>query len=1520
MFGGGVSDKFGNVYEALWAVRQLLNVLDGRKQSIRLEGISPEFRGFEFAVDEGEFKSWHQTKINIQSQNWTIRALEREGVLSAFAARLSATPRDRCVFVSQSPAVELIELSNKAKYASGFADFNQALQATGREKFVNFHSTVDIEPVVAFDWLRRCDFRTVPDAEIKTAIEDFASLLFENDAGSAYPVLRAYLEERLNRELTTEALRVELPCETGLRIKEWSLRPTLRSKLRDETDAYLGSFTPFGASGQVFRRSQSKEVTSLLTDPSGPRVVMVSGVAGSGKSGIVREVLQDLADADVVHLALRVDRHLECKSPPDFGRALLGTGESPVTVLKGLSPRRTAVLIVDQLDAISEISGRNGASKHAVLRMVEEARRYGTVRVVLVCRTFDIENDERIRTLRQSEDFRQVVIPLLDWKDDVIPLLTKLDVRVEALEAVQKELLCLPLNLAVFAEIVGAGETQFASRNDLFEKLLRKKELSLTENRDWPGWALMKPLTRLGEWMSSRQKLDAPTSVLDSFHRSIDILASEHLIVRSRGTVSFFHESFFDYVFARSFASGEQSVVDLLISTEQHLFRRTQVRQILESLRQSDHSRYLRELQQVLKSADVRFHIKVAVAKWLGALGAPTAYEREILFALDDLHQPMPILVRAAVLGTAGWFDILVENGWLARQLESPVAQRKHVLLWWLGTLVGERSEGIASILDAWWHGDQERGVELLDWFGRMRRQKASAALVGLCVRLIASRPPSLFVDGARRELLIAAWTATEYGEDTASILRAYFNAWFEHEEGDHPFARDEIKDVQLHSLAELGKRSPIALLEGLIGALTRAFQTIGEKANSAEADYTFHYRSVGENGIGSDRLLQIIRSALRKVACEDSESARSLLERIDPTSDEAAIHLHLETIAASPEALTDNFVRLLKFPQVFQAGWEGARWKSFADAARETLPYLKESEQHEVEDLILRRWPEIGLAGDLAAYARTKNDAAMSRRSSLLQLSRSGYEQFCILQTIGPDVLSSLAQKRLAELRRKFSGDKVEQPAIIRMNVVESPISDRRAEHMSDANWLKAIEEHRSDRSQRRRDWWYGGARQLAQVLNAVAKADPTRFARLLSLIPKDANPAYADQLLSGLVDASSADLDALRSALLWAHGVDGRPFGKTICRAFLNFPELCEDETCWSALLWYSEHGTAPESKEVSEAFAKQELVTIEHLVDRGGLHIRGINSVRGWALEALAQVLWHLPLRHGEAWGVLERRIADETDLSVACCLTGVLTPMFNVDKERCASLLERLIDQNETFVEAPLPLTTRAATSLLPYIVHQVPDVGLRLLERMNASKDEQMRLVAAWHVMRAGYHDTTYLEWADTLERANLDARRLSADIASDAIGEATFKARSIEQLRRYFDDEDNDVRRRAAKAFRRIPRDQLDLVKDLAEDFLNSRAFLDDSFDFLHWLEEAHANVADLVIAVSERVVRDLTAAPDGTAKHDMALHQLHELINVEYANSEQTPELRQRLLNVIDQMLSLELFGAEEMVKKHER
>ena len=57
---GGPADKFGNRYEHWWTVLQLIRIMDGKAESIRIE--APTVDKAEFALTAGGHQELHQTK------------------------------------------------------------------------------------------------------------------------------------------------------------------------------------------------------------------------------------------------------------------------------------------------------------------------------------------------------------------------------------------------------------------------------------------------------------------------------------------------------------------------------------------------------------------------------------------------------------------------------------------------------------------------------------------------------------------------------------------------------------------------------------------------------------------------------------------------------------------------------------------------------------------------------------------------------------------------------------------------------------------------------------------------------------------------------------------------------------------------------------------------------------------------------------------------------------------------------------------------------------------------------------------------------------------------------------------------------------------------------------------------------------------------------------------------------------------------------------------------------------------
>ena len=187
MFPGGIADKLGNEYERKWAVCKLLEVVAAHATSIRYEGLPKDFHGFEFKLRRPNHSEWHQTKITAPSGNWTLNALEREGVVDAFKRRLSADATARCVFVSQDPARQMRELCDKAQMANDVQEFLNVVSKKDKESFDGLAKIWDAAERDVFEWLSRYEFRTESRQTLDETIVMHGRHLLRGERISSHP-------------------------------------------------------------------------------------------------------------------------------------------------------------------------------------------------------------------------------------------------------------------------------------------------------------------------------------------------------------------------------------------------------------------------------------------------------------------------------------------------------------------------------------------------------------------------------------------------------------------------------------------------------------------------------------------------------------------------------------------------------------------------------------------------------------------------------------------------------------------------------------------------------------------------------------------------------------------------------------------------------------------------------------------------------------------------------------------------------------------------------------------------------------------------------------------------------------------------------------------------------------------------------------------------------------------------------------------------------------------------------------
>ena len=72
-------------------------------------------------------------------------------------------------------------------------------------------------------------------------------------------------------------------------------------------------------------------------------------------------------------------------------------------MLAALASSGQGVLVIDQLDAVSFVSGRRTESWALFESLLDELRLYPNLSLVVGCREFDLEHDRRLRRLAALE-------------------------------------------------------------------------------------------------------------------------------------------------------------------------------------------------------------------------------------------------------------------------------------------------------------------------------------------------------------------------------------------------------------------------------------------------------------------------------------------------------------------------------------------------------------------------------------------------------------------------------------------------------------------------------------------------------------------------------------------------------------------------------------------------------------------------------------------------------------------------------------------------------------------------------------------------------------------------------------------------------------------------------------------------------------------------------------------------------------------------------------------------------------
>ena len=1499
---GGAAEKFGNRYEGRWTVACLLDVMDERADSIRLEPPEPEGQGFEFWITKQGIREYHQVKRQHSNGHWTLHTLAGEGVLTNFITRLQ-DPSVRCVFVSGNSAGQLDELSDRARRASSWEEFDEVFLSADQWK-KNFdrvrHSAPDLQEQEICERLKRVHIRTIDESSLFTTIESRASALVNGDTATIVDVLAEMASERVHHEITAHDIWKHLETR-GFSRRHWDKDPHVLSAVDEANQRYLSLLRDQAIGRRVLLRQEVQTVQGRLKESSGKAGVLLTGEAGIGKSGVMLQVVEELLDAGTLVVAFRADR-LEPTQLPDNVGEQIGLPGSPANVLAAVAQGGHCVLVIDQLDALSLASGRNTDLFDCIYGILRQAQAHPNMRILLACRKFDLDNDYRLRRLTDSDGVAEAVLVERLAHETVHEVVARLGLDANSLNFKQLDLLSVPLHLKLLSELVADVEIRglnFETAQDLYKRFWEYKQQVIRERLGQPvQWPQV--VYSLCDYMHERQTLSAPEVLVEDWNSDAKAMVSENVLVLENKRYSFFHEGFFDYAFARRFAGGPQSLSGLLLSGEQRLFRRAQVRQILLYLRDTEFDRYIANLKEILSSSDVRFHIKQVVFALLADLSEPVQGEWDVLSSLGgrDFGDPVTRQVWVTVRHLP-WFRLVDSLGLVQQWLDDPDEAFVDQIVLLLRVIQRELPDRVAELVEPYvgksecWNarllhlavwGDWSQGRRFLELMlrlideGVLDNAKGPIAVNSDFWSLVYSlqfrnQPWGCEVAGhyfnRRRRLSLEAGQPNPFDYDHGTIASS-----------------QSAEDV----LKELASNAPESFVREILPFMQAVIKDSAlQEHGGLLLDPIWSHR-IFESGYSiEDALLRAMEIALCELATQRPVTYRSVIEPLRDSPFETIQYLLIRSLASNGLLFADEGVdQLCRRPEHLEIGYLSDSYWAARQLIESISPHCSDDKLKQLETLLLVYYPD---------WERS----SLGRREY-------GYAQFTLLSGIVPTRRSREANKRLEELRRKFGQPDPKAPIPMKAEWVPSPIPEHAAEKMNDEQWLAAIRQHDGKGPGVWRDGRpIGGALQLSRILENHVKQEPKRFAELVLKFPDDANPSYFEAVLRGISDAN-LDIEAVVRVCERCHRIEERPLGREICEPIANS----------------AQGNIPPEALDLVARFATedpdpdQELwrTPVPHsgeFYHRGNILDHGINTVRGRAAQAVAKLIEGDHQRIVNFQPALEKMVQDPS-IAVRSCVSQALIAVLRFDWDLAVELFRQLCDTEDALLHTPF-VERFMYFALQTHFRELAP-----ILERMVSSEMPDVASTGARQACLAALDLPEAAAIADLCLSGSEPQRIGAAQVMSANVKVATCRSFCEDSLVSLFNDPSEKVRSEAANCFRRFEGDDLVGYEHLIDQFVLSDAFPKSHFPLLMALERTTAELPEVTLSACERFI-DVAglAAGDISTREAGDAHTVIKLTLRTYQQSSDAT-VRSRNLDLIYKLMEHGAYGINDALQEFER
>lgn len=1211
----------------------------------------------------------------------------------------------------------------------------------------------------------------------------------------------------------------------------------IRLRLLELNQEYKKAFIPLG-NGFINR----KEFSMCRETINSGNSLIIHGKAGRGKSGCTLDIINFCEEKALPYLAIKLDKRIPSTTAEKWGKDL-GLPTSVTQSIHSVSKNKRAVIILDQLDVLRWTMAHSRDALLVCAEIINQVKRLNIERknkisIVFVCRTYDLENDNNIKSLFKKVDSDEEVI---EWSrvqvNELDEDLVKSTVgkRYEQLTSKLKSMLRIPSNLYIWQQLDPTKvyeECSTASHlvSEWWGQLSNKCfEYGLKENN------LIQIKDKMVTFLERTSRIFIPLTILNENKSSLEFLSSNAFLIIQDNKVSFAHQSILDCFLAekmlKRYYDGDD-VIDIIGSKEKQTpGKRYQVQMFMQNLYEFDSQDFIDAGERIFEAKQIRYFVKFVFMEVLNQIENPDKNIQYFIvnnFENEIYNNP---LISNVIYSRPKYIRLLREYEILDKWLNDP--SKKELVIKLLISMSPNYETDDIDFIEKYLFNSQEDDIKFSRIFMydinqdtndlfelRMKFYKQYPQMADMYLDL-----KSMLKKCEIRSIRLLAFLLENKIKNKERMIHKY-------------------EEEFLYEDSEIFIKNGEEVLNLLIPYIPTENEGSLLYSDWSERNY--------RNASIERACIQIIKKANAAIIGQEPEKFLESYKEFIGEGNYLFNEIILDGLYRLPERYSDFVITYLYGDfnsNIFdRTSGHGDELFIAKKILKKHSQYCNENNFNELEKQVVSY-----VSPDAKDRYIYRLDYNKERKGHTVYWSFWGDFQKEILEVLPKERVSHQTQDLMRTLSRKFpNGTTFYKNSNGYGGWVSSPVAGKK---LSNKNWIKIVTNSKiNHKSPSRWKEVSGGIidnsiEEFARSFGDAASEEPERMINIALLNKDKIMDVYVDSLFSGV--AYSKDLDNVPEKLLEniiiTFSYDYSSYrANYICSIIRNKKNVKWSQVILDILKDIAVNHENPEiGKPNITSRDDKEMCSFDMLQSNA------INCVRGNAARALEQLLWNESALFEQFRETIEKLTVDENP-AVKLASIFALWPSYNIEEDWASEKILDLYEQDHRL--AGFHDTKSMLFRLYPKYRERV----LKVIEVCYESEDERIIEMGAFFLSEMFILKDEFVEVINNVDRMNEVQARGILQMTTNYFNKNEFNSLAKEIICK-FKSSTLDLEVPISRLFYDNLID-LKRDKDFIIEIMNSRLSGRTVYAFVHYLEENSKSLVDykdIIISMSYHLIKN---------------------------------------------------------------